>query len=69
MNPGDPISSDNGNCGKNLDAYFNRGVAYEKKGDYDRAVADYTKAIELNEKDSLTYANCSSHSDAEHLPQ
>ena len=31
-------------------AYYNRGVAYETKGDHDRAIADYNQAIELNPK-------------------
>ena len=30
------------------DAYYNRGVAYEVKGEVDRAVEDYTKTIQLN---------------------
>ena len=29
-------------------AYHNRGDAYSLKGDIDRAISDYTKAIELN---------------------
>ena len=29
-------------------AYNDRGVAYEKKGDLDSALADYTKAIEID---------------------
>ena len=29
-------------------AYGSRGLAYETKGDYDRAIADYSKAIELD---------------------
>jgi tetratricopeptide (TPR) repeat protein len=29
-------------------AYINRGVAYARKGDYDKAIADETKAIEIN---------------------
>src|ERR1700730_15843779 len=28
-------------------AYINRGVAYARKGDYDKAIADETKAIEI----------------------
>jgi len=27
--------------------YYNRGLAYSKKGQHDKAIADYTKAIEL----------------------
>ena len=29
-------------------AYSNRAAAYRNKGDYDRAIADATKAIELD---------------------
>ena len=29
-------------------AYYNRGVAYRRKGEHDRAVDDYNRAIELN---------------------
>ncbi len=31
----------------NVDAYYNRGAAYYHKGNYDRAVKDYTQAITL----------------------
>ena len=30
--------------------YYNRGNAYADKGDYDRAIENYTRAIELNSK-------------------
>ena len=33
---------------KDVVAYHNRGEAYGLKGDIDRAISDYTKAIELN---------------------
>ena len=33
---------------KDVVAYHNRGDAYGLKGDIDRAISDYTKAIELN---------------------
>ena len=33
------------------DAYVNRGVEYNNKGDYDRAIADYNEAIPLDPKD------------------
>jgi tetratricopeptide (TPR) repeat protein len=33
---------------KDVVVYHNRGDAYGLKGDIDRAIADYTKAIELN---------------------
>ncbi|MBA7715772.1 hypothetical protein ES703_124830 [subsurface metagenome] len=36
-------------------AYHNRAAAYLKKGDYDRAIADYTKMIELDPKWALDY--------------
>jgi len=29
-------------------AYYNRGNTWYEKGDYDRAISDYNKAIELN---------------------
>ena len=28
-------------------AYYNRGATYKLKGDFDRAIADFSKAIEL----------------------
>ena len=31
-----------------VDAHTNRGLAYDSKGDYDRAIADYDQAIRLN---------------------
>jgi len=33
---------------KDVIAYHNRGDAYGLKGDFDHAIADYTKAIEIN---------------------
>ena len=33
-------------------AFTNRGRAYEKKGDHDRAIADYSEAIRLDPKDA-----------------
>ena len=36
-------------------AYMNRGIGYYDKGDYDRAIADYDKAIELNPKLAPAY--------------
>ncbi|MES0385783.1 MAG: tetratricopeptide repeat protein, partial [Hyphomicrobium sp.] len=36
-------------------AYTNRGVAYGTKGAFDRAIADYTKAIALDPKYGLAY--------------
>jgi len=33
-----------------MEAYTNRGFAYAKQGDLTQAIADFTKAIELNPK-------------------
>lgn len=38
-------------------AYVVRGLAWQKKGDLDRALADYTAAIKINPKDALAYNN------------
>lgn len=38
-------------------AYNNRGIAYREKGEYDRAIADFTQAIKLNPKDVNPYLN------------
>ena len=37
--------------------YFNRGSAYYVNGQYDKAIADLSKAIELNPKDAKAYYN------------
>jgi len=38
-------------------AYRNRGVAYNRKGEYDRAIADLDEAIPLDPKFALAYNN------------
>lgn len=38
-------------------AYYNRGLSYRRKGDIDRAIADYSKAITLNPRDADFYTN------------
>ena len=38
-------------------AYTIRGVAYGLKGDFDRAIADYTQAIQLDPKNAVSYNN------------
>ena len=38
-------------------AYINRGNAYQKNDDYDKAFADYDEAIRLDPKDALAYNN------------
>ena len=40
---------------KDAIAYYKRGVAYQFKGDLDRAIADYNKAIELRPSDARAY--------------
>ena len=37
--------------------YYNRGNAYDSKGDHDQAIFDFTRAIELNPKYALAYNN------------
>jgi len=37
--------------------HYNRGISYAIKGDFDRAIADYDKAIKLNPKDADVYYN------------
>lgn len=39
------------------EAYNNRAVAYENKGDFKLAIADYNQAIEVNPNLSLSYSN------------
>jgi|SRR5689334_17603840 len=36
-------------------AFFNRALAYEEKGDYERAITDYNEAIQLNPNDADAY--------------
>jgi tetratricopeptide (TPR) repeat protein len=38
-------------------AYQNRGLAYYKKGEYDKAIADYTRVIELDPQLAVAYNN------------
>ena len=37
--------------------YIDRGIAYENKGEYDKAIADYTEAIRLDPKDAKAYCS------------
>ncbi len=36
-------------------AYYNRGLAYFEKGQYDQAISDYTKALEINPRYARAY--------------
>ncbi len=38
-------------------AYNNRGLAYAKKGQYDQAISDFTKALEINPRFTAAYYN------------
>ncbi len=50
------ILQDRGEPPSNLAiVYFDRGTAYLSKGDYDRAIADYTQAIAINPQDAEYY--------------
>jgi tetratricopeptide (TPR) repeat protein len=40
---------------KDVIAYYKRGVAYQFKGDLDRAIADYNKTIELRPNHARAY--------------
>ena len=40
-----------------VDTYYNRGFAYSKNGEYGLAIADYTKAIELDPEHVKAYNN------------
>lgn len=42
---------------KDAEAYFNRGLAYEDKGQYYKAISDYSKSIEINRKFVEAYNN------------
>ena len=42
---------------KLADLYNNRGAAFARKGDQDRALADYTRAIDLDSGTSAPYVN------------
>ncbi|MDR0597069.1 MAG: tetratricopeptide repeat protein [Treponema sp.] len=41
----------------NADSYNGRGFVYGKKGDYDRAIEDFDRAIELDPSCSAAYQN------------
>ena len=37
------------------DTYYSRGLAYNQIGQYEKAISDYTKAIDLKPKHADTY--------------
>ena len=51
------IAIANDATGQTAKEYCNQGVAKQKKGDLDGALADYTRAIELNPFDAILYNN------------
>jgi tetratricopeptide (TPR) repeat protein len=40
-----------------INAHYNRGLAYLKKGGYESAISDFTRVIQMNPKDSRAYYN------------
>ena len=42
---------------KDAGLFYGRGVAYESKGDHDKAIADYTEAIRLDPKSADAYCD------------
>ena len=38
-------------------ALFNRGFAFDKIGDFDRAIHDYSEAIKIDPNNAYTYYN------------
>jgi tetratricopeptide (TPR) repeat protein len=40
---------------EDAEAYYNRGNAYKKNGQYDKAISDFTKAIEINPRHADAY--------------
>ena len=42
---------------RNPKFYNNRGIAYAEKGQYDRAISDFNKAIEINSRYEKAYGN------------
>ena len=44
-------------CCPITDAYYNRGSAYGNQGNYAAAIADFTKAIQINPQDANAYIN------------
>jgi tetratricopeptide (TPR) repeat protein len=52
----DPVAS-NSESSRDAIFYNNRGLAYKKQGELDKAIADYNKAIELDPQLAVAYYN------------
>ncbi|WP_258594933.1 tetratricopeptide repeat protein [Mesorhizobium sp. AR07] len=53
-----PIAEDKGEFYHNrMIAYFKRGIAWDDKRDYDRAIADYDQAVSLDPNEPEAYYN------------
>ena len=48
----------------NAHAYHNRGISYDKKGQYESAIADFTKVLELDANNANAYFNRGSTHDS-----
>ena len=46
-----------GQTAQQAEAYYNRGIAHAKKNMHDQAIADYSKAININPRDADAYYN------------
>ncbi len=40
---------------ESAEAYFNRGLAYASNGQYEEAITDYTRALEINPRYALAF--------------
>ena len=40
---------------RDTDFYIKQGIAYFKKGQYDQAISDFNKALEINPRDAWAY--------------
>src|SRR5262249_56625111 len=61
------IQSGRASHGNLASAYFNRGLGYRHKGDPDRAIADYTQAIQLDPTAAHDYNHGLTYSDQNDL--
>ena len=52
-----PCATPESRVDNNAGAYVERGNAYSGKGQYDQAIADYSKALEINPRYAMAYNN------------